>query len=186
MINDYSILSISETNDITIIKKAFRARVKDLHPDVSNASIVVQNHFLFIEVCNAYERLSKKVKEGTPQVVLKTPITNQQIEMQKHQDPAFVYYKTACKYYELVHPSHWNIDKTITINGKTDEENKLQKATMEKVKELVNFFPKAYYYFSIVIHEYPDSVWFHDSQEKMLLIEKRMKTYKNIIESFIT
>jgi hypothetical protein len=186
MINDYSILGISETNDITIIKKAFRARVKDLHPDVSDESVVLSNHFLFVEVCNAYERLVNKAKEVTLPVLSKPLINNQQIGIQKHKDPAFVYYKTACKYYELVHPSHWNLDKTITINGKTDEENKLQKETMEKVKELVSLFPKSYYYFSIVVHDYPNSVWVHDSKEKMLLIEKRMKTYKKIIESFIT
>ena len=53
-----------------------------------------------------------------------------------------------------------------------------------KVRNLVKLFPKAYYYFSIVIHEYPDSVWFHDSKEKMSLIEERTVRYKKIIESF--
>ena len=51
---------------------------------------------------------------------------------------------------------------------------------------MVNLFPKAYYYFSIVVHDYPRSVWVNDSKEKMIIIEKRMKTYKKIIESFIT
>ena len=60
-----------------------------------------------------------------------------------------------------------------------------EKETLEKVKELVSLFPKAYYYFSIVVHDYPNSVWVNDSKEKMEAIEKRMKIYKKIIESFI-
>ncbi len=53
-----------------------------------------------------------------------------------------------------------------------------------KVKELVKLFPRAYYYFSIVAHEYPDSVWFADAIDKMTIIEERTIMYKKIIESF--
>lgn len=41
-----------------------------------------------------------------------------------------------------------------------------------------------YYYFSLVVNDYPDSPWYSDSVEKMNLIEKRMNTYKKIIVSF--
>jgi outer membrane protein assembly factor BamD (BamD/ComL family) len=49
---------------------------------------------------------------------------------------------------------------------------------------LVKLFPRAYYYFSIVVHEYPHSVWFQDAREKMTLIEERTTRYRKIIESF--
>jgi len=186
MISDFAILGISETNDISLIKKAFRTRVKALHPDIINDISEVNNHYLFVDVCNAYERLVKKSENyKSDNIQNKTVIdTNQSIT--QHKDPAYAYYKTACKYYELVHPSHWNLDHTITINGKTEEEYILQKETRDKVQELVSLFPKAYYYYSIVVHEYAESVWVHDSREKMILIEKRMKTYKKIIDSFIS
>ena len=185
MISDYSILGISETNDITIIKKAFHARAKELHPDVTNDIDKINNYYLFIEVSNAYDRLVKICQTNTCSSSEEI-INVSNNEISKHKDPSYVYYKTASKYYELVHPSHWNNNQTITINGKTEAENKLQKETLEKVKELVNLFPKAYYYYSIVVHDYPSSVWVNDSKEKMIIIEKRMKTYKKIIESFIT
>ena len=186
MISDFSILGISKTNDITIIKKAFHIRAKELHPDVTNDINQINNYYLFIEVCNAYERLVTKVNVSTPCSPNEEKSSQLTSEVTTHKDPSYVYYKTACKYYELVHPSHWNSNQTITINGKTKEENKLQEETLGKVKELVNLFPKAYYYFSIVVHDYPRSVWVNDSKEKMIIIEKRMKTYKKIIESFIT
>lgn len=186
MISDYSILGITETNDISIIKKAFRKRVKELHPDVLNETTEINNHYIFVEVCNAYERLNKNTKINKNTRSSEPLKSELKTGIEKHKDPSYVYYKTACKHYELVHPNQWNLDKTITINGKTDDENKLQKDTMEKVKELVSLFPRSYYYFSIIVHEYPDSVWVHDAKEKMELIEKRMKTYKKIIESFIT
>ncbi len=186
MINDYSILGLPQNASLSEIKKAYRLKVKVLHPDVSDSSTNLRNHYLFVEVCKAYERLCNKnnterINEEIIQVNKKTDKA-----LIKHKDPAYVYYKKACTYYELIHPSHWNINPTITINGKTDEENRIQKETMDKVKELVNLFPRAYYYFSIVVHEYQSSVWVQDSKEKMEIIEKRMKTYKKIIESFIT
>jgi outer membrane protein assembly factor BamD (BamD/ComL family) len=52
--------------------------------------------------------------------------------------------------------------------------------------ELVGLFPRAYYYFSIVVHEYPKSEWYDDAREKMELIETRIGMYKKIIESFTT
>ena len=186
MISDFNILGISETNDITIIKKAFHARAKELHPDVTDDLSKISNYYLFIEVCNAYDRLVKSIKAIPLSTSSKVKTSAYSNEIDKHKDPSYVYYKTACKYYELVHPSHWNINQTITINGKTEEEKKLQQKTLDIIKGLVSLFPKAYYYFSIVVHEYPSSVWVNDSKEKMLIIEKRMKTYQSIIESFIT
>lgn len=185
MITDFTILGIPETNDVTLIKKAFHSRAKELHPDVANDMGKVRNYYLFIEVCNAYDRLIARINHDAPRPSSKVRSHESSNEVAKHKDPSYVYYSTACKYYELVHPSHWNDNRTITINGKTKEENRLQKETLEKVKELVSLFPKAYYYFSIVVHDYPNSVWVNDSKEKMEAIEKRMKIYKKIIESFI-
>ncbi len=186
MISDFTILGIPETEDITIIKRAFRARVKELHPDVADATVEITNHYKFVAVCNAYERITTNKKAN----IKNTPsgISQRAFEggILQHKDPSYAYYKTACKYYELVHPSHWNVDQSITINGKTNDEKTLQKETLSRVKELVSLFPKAYYYFSVVVHEYPESVWVHDSREKMEIIEKRMVRYRKIIESFIT
>ncbi len=185
MLSDCEILGLAQTDDITAIKKAYRARVKTLHPDVINDVSDLKNHYLFVEVCKAYERLVCKSKDNDGgkgrSTQSHTDINN---GIQKHKDPSYVYYKSACKYYETVHPTHWNLDQTITVNGKTREDNELQEETKDKVRIIAGLLPKAYYYFSVVVHEYPESVWAQDAQEKMLLIEKRMRLYRKILESF--
>ena len=102
----------------------------------------------------------------------------------KHKDPAYVFYKTAMTHYMKIHPSQWSIEtKQILEKPNPLKEKELEKIK-EKVKNLVKLFPKAYYNFSIVVHEYPDSVWYQDSKEKMTLIEERTIRYRKIIESF--
>lgn len=186
MRSDYEILGLSDDANANEIRKAYKKKVKELHPDASDESMALKNHYLFIEVCKAYERLCKARKESPLSNGVNTGAIPGERSITGHKDPAYVYYKKGCVYFEQVHPSHWNSDRTITINGKTKDENKLQEKTLGKVKTLIALFPKAYYYFSIVVHDYPDSVWMNDSREKMGIIEKRIATYKNILESFST
>jgi len=86
------------------------------------------------------------------------------------------------KCFMQIHPSQWShIAKRNTLGRETEED--IQNLT-EKVRNLSGLFPKAYYYFSMVVNEYPNSSWFTDSKEKMKLIEERTIMYKKIIESF--
>jgi outer membrane protein assembly factor BamD (BamD/ComL family) len=83
-----------------------------------------------------------------------------------------------------IHPSQWSVEtKQILEKPSPLKEEELEKIK-DKVRNLVKLFPKAYYYFSIVVQEYPSSVWFQDSKEKMALIEERTIRYEKIIESF--
>lgn len=186
MLSDYAILGVSEMACFSEIKKAYRLKVKELHPDVSDGLASIQNHYQFIEVCKAYERLCKKREKEDAGDYSQRKESESGKQLTRHKDPAYAYYRKGCTYFEKIHPAHWNSTKTITVNGKTGEENQLQKETLQKVEELVRLFPKAYYYFSIVAHEYPNSVWVCDSKEKMEIIEKRMRRYRKIIESFTT
>jgi curved DNA-binding protein CbpA len=60
MLTDYDILRISETQDISVIRKAYRKLVKDIHPDVSNESDLIKNHLLFIQINRAYQPTFRK------------------------------------------------------------------------------------------------------------------------------
>ena len=185
MLSDYDILCIPETQDITLIQKAYRQRVKEIHPDVSSRLDAMKNHLLFIQINKTYRRLMDKIGGQRPPVILPKksgPSAGSAIE--QHKDQAYVFYKTAISHFMKIHPSQW----TIKIKDKASRPNSIDEDDLEKVQEkvesLVKLFPKAYYYFSIVVHEYPDSVWVHDSKEKMELIEERTIRYKKIIESF--
>jgi len=185
MMTDYDILHISETKDISVIKEAYRKIVKEIHPDVTDNSNLFKNHLLFIQVNQAYQRLCGQAKKRRRNIVTSSKLNNSKISgLVQHKDPAYAFYKTAMKFFMKIHPSQWNIEvKQIMEKPNSLQEPGLKKI-QEKVKNLVKLFPKAYYYFSIVVHEYSDSVWFQDSKEKMILIEERTIRYKKIIESF--
>lgn len=203
MLSDYAILAMARTDDIAEIKRAFRRRVKELHPDTADSSLSVEalakNHFLFVEVCMAYDRLCAECAarsgakgEGAsrepgerPPVGAVSAQSQTPTALRAHSDPAYAFYRNGCKFFSMIHPSSWNLDRTITVNAKTEEDERLQAETREKVRSLVSLFPKAYYYFSLVVHEYPASEWAADAREKMSVIERRMGMYKNIIESFV-
>ena len=185
---DAQILGIAEGSSLHDVKKAFRKKVKEIHPDTTDIEDALKNHLLFIEINNAYRRLmGKKVfvadnKHKQSVVKAEKNIGNSPNEIIIYKDPAYVFYKTAMTYYMKIHPSQWNTKKTRQLNNpKTEEEIEEYK---EKVRVLANQFPRAYYYFSIVVNEYPDSSWYKDAKEKMMIIEERTKIYKKIIESF--
>jgi outer membrane protein assembly factor BamD (BamD/ComL family) len=89
------------------------------------------------------------------------------------------------KYFMMIHPSQWNVDTQRMLNTKiAGDGEEDQQIIKRKILDLVGLFPKAYYYFGIVVHEYPESAWAYDSQEKMGKIEERIGMYRRIIESF--
>ena len=194
MISDYEILGITQTADISLIKKAYHKRVKDLHPDTASDEDAVKNHFLFAEVCKAYKRLSQKHKGKVSQVQQsdggKTDISSsmngeaQHTSLVQHKDPAYVLYKKGIEIFSRIHPSQWKTGDKGVIATEIGDDEESQKKSKQIVMDLVRLFPKAYYYFSLVVNDFPDSPWYSDSVEKMNLIEKRMNTYKKIIESF--
>lgn len=185
MLTDYDILRISETQDISVIRKAYRKIAKGIHPDVSNESDLIKNHLLFIQVNRAYQRLIGKLgNQDTLVDDISSSTSSDNDAVVQHKDPAYVFYKTAMTHFMKIHPSQWSVEsKQILEKPNPLREEELEKIK-EKVRNLVKLFPKAYYYFSIVVHEYPNSVWFQDSKEKMALIEERTVRYKKIIESF--
>jgi hypothetical protein len=189
MLNDYQILGIEYTPDINIVKSAFRKRIKELHPDLAQEENAYKQHLLFIETCNAYKRILKQTT-GAPNQVREssnTKTSNSNINAIKiHSDPAYAFYKNGIRYYSKIHPSQWNIDTNRMLNTRIAGQDEDQKIIKNKIMDLVRLFPKAYYYFSIVVHEYAESEWSYDAREKMDLIENRTRMYKKIIESFST
>jgi len=186
MISDFKLLGINETDDTSVIKNAYHSRIKQLHPDTTDNLELVNNHFLFIEVCKAYQRLISKSsirskKEGNSVINHDSKDIKSVIE---HKDPAYVYYKNGIKIFARIHPSEWKDKEKSVIATEIGDDEASQKESQRKVMDLVSLFPKAYYYFSIVVNDYPESVWASDSKDKMQLIEERMSRYKSIIESF--
>ena len=185
MLTDYDILRIDETRDISVIRKAYRKIVKEIHPDVSNESDLLKNHLLFIQINGAYQRLTaQSANQDTRSDETPEGGSNEDDSVVHHKDPAYVFYKTAMIHFMKIHPSQWSMETRQILEKPGPSQQEELERIKAKVRNLVKLFPKAYYYFSIVVHEYSDSVWFEDSREKMALIEERTVRYKKIIESF--
>ena len=71
-----------------------------------------------------------------------------------------------------IHPSPWTVETKRTLNKSSPLKEEELERIKDKVRNLVRLFPRAYYYFSIVVNEYPNSVWCQDSREKMQIIEE--------------
>jgi hypothetical protein len=196
MIDDFRILGIEDGSDEAAIKRAFRARAKALHPDLASGEDALARHSLFVEICAAYARLMGKENRAAPRpepVSTPAPVpaalqgcATSRMTPALHADPAYAFYKAGMRIYMSIHPSQWNFDTQRMLNTAIKGSESDQVAIKRKVLELVGLFPKAYYYFGLVAHEYPDSDWAFDAKEKMDRIEERIVRYRRIIESFST
>lgn len=175
MISDYEILGIEATANQATVKQAFRKKMKELHPDMSGGTDSFNRHSLFVEVCQAYQRLIDPRTAEPVRAASKERADLSGTGIRAHADSAYVFYKTGMRFFMKIHPSQWKID--------TSEDP--EKVKM-KVLELVRLFPKAYYYFRIVAHEYDQSVWAHDAKVKIDMIEDMTKRYARIVQSFST
>jgi curved DNA-binding protein CbpA len=176
---------MKETQDINLIKSAYRKRIKEIHPDISQSSDTFKQHLLFIQVNQAYERLANKYRQTSQVSEPKPPPADSSAKaIVNHKDPAYVFYKTGIGYFAKIHPSQWNLDSHSMLETLIPGHEEDQEIMRNKVREITRFFPKAYYYFSIVVHEYPESIWAQDAKDKMSIIEERTTRYKRIIESF--
>ena len=185
MLSDYRILGLEEGADRARVKAAFRKRAKELHPDLSTEKDALARHDLFIEICKAYRRLLERAGDAADLVRPAQPRSPSSGSLPKvHGDPAYVFYRQGMRQFMAIHPSKWNLDGLHALDAPiAGHEEEVEKNRLI-VKELVRLFPKAYYYFSIVVHEYPDSPWADDSREKMKTIEERIAMYRRIVASF--
>ena len=152
---------------------------------------------LFIRVTQAYERLMGRLSPGgsgggpgcvtTGDTVGGTTSGAQppgESAVMPHKDPAYAYYKIATGYFSRIHPSYWRMDVKNAIGLPSPAREQELARIQDKTRELVSLFPKAYYYFSIVVHDYPQSMWVPDARDKMRQIEERTPLYEKIIASF--
>jgi curved DNA-binding protein CbpA len=194
MPSDFEILGIERTDDAFKVKRAFRERAEGLHPDVAG-NRGLDSHILFIRLNQAYRRLMASLptasaargdapKAPPPSVgaFASPPTASGQISAYK--DTAYAFYKRASALYQEVHPSKWAKDLDQLVGTRIPGQEAIGQEVRETVRRLARALPQAYYYFSVVANDYPDSSWAYDAAEKMAIIEKRTGQYRRILESF--
>jgi len=173
------------TEDPTLIKSAYRKRMKELHPDSSGKGDSFDRHALLVQVNQAYKRLIGE-EINTRRSTRDYLNPKEANELTLHSDPAYVFYKAGLGFFMKIHPSQWDFEKSGMLNIKISENDAEQQIMLHKIRDLVKLFPKAYYYLNIVVNEYPESIWARDARDKMNLIEERTRRYQKIMDSFST
>ena len=155
--DDFDLLGIPPTRDRLLVKKAFRTRAKELHPDLAPSQPEdnpIERHLRFVALTQAYGRVLSSLNgpsRAPPAAPLKAA----------RGDPAYALYRKGMDFFMAIHPSAW-----YSIGEAKDEE------LSARVRELIRLFPRAYYYFSLVASEFPDSPWTPDARDKIAAIER--------------
>ena len=184
MVSDFALLGIPRTADVEQIRAAYRRRVKETHPDAAREGDAFRNHLLFIQITKAYERLLGAKERAPCRTPAESTPSDGKKAMVRHKDPAYAHYKAGMSHFMKIHPSQWKQATQRQLETPIPGDERDQLDMKEKVMALARLFPNAYYHFSMVVNEYPDSEWAFDARAKMKVIEERTERYGRIIESF--
>jgi len=140
--------------------KQLKLLIKKYHPDLC------QDDYLE----NIYNEITIKLNNALDRYKI-----NDNTGIDNSKDKSYEYYKLGIKYYKNIHPNKFyksNTDRT--FEPKTYEEQ------LMALNKIYASFKSAEYYFSKVLSEYPKSEWANDSKEKLILLKKLYKSYKNL------
>ncbi len=167
--NDIQILGLNESFSYEELKKAFRKKSKQLHPDRNQDNL--KSHLAMISLNQAYSNLQKQLKEK--------PFLK---EEKKTKDLAYSIYKNGIQKFQSIHPSKW---KSYSMAGLFDPSAiNTHSETPSIIQSLITEMAEAYHSFSIIISEHENTPWYSDSISKMKEIEKLTLRYIRIKESY--
>ena len=162
-------MDLNENYTFEELKKAYRIRSKQLHPDKNQDNL--NSHLAMIRLNQAYSNLLKSVDKKTSTVI------NTQVE-----DTAYSFYSDGIRKFQNIHPSRW---KKFSKAGLFDAGAVATSPdTPSIIQSLITVMAEAYHCFSIVINEHENSPWYSDSLMKMKEIEKLTQRYLKIKESY--
>jgi hypothetical protein len=141
MITDFQILGIEPTSDLQAIKKAYRRRVKETHPDNSSPEDSFKNHLLFIQTNQAYNRLKNGNTTPFPETNVPPQDQTSKNPLQKHSDPAYAFYKAGMNYFMKIHPSQWHQRETDFDTNKLPMSEEERTRVYAKIYESFNAWP---------------------------------------------
>ena len=88
----------------------------------------------------------------------------------------YFYYKLGMKYFKNIHPNKfYKRNKDSTLETKTYDE------LVSALNKIYLSFRLSEYCFNKIISEYSQSAYFQDSKDKLVLLNKLYKSYKNIV-----
>lgn len=166
---DIEILGLNNTFSFEELKRAFRQKSKQFHPDKNQDNL--NSHLAMIRLNQAYSNLHKQIKEK--------PVSK---NLNIAKDIAYSIYKEGIQKFQNIHPSKW---KSYSIDGLFDPSAiSTHLETPSIIQSLITLMAEAYHSFSTVVNEHENSPWYSDSIMKMKEIEKMTERYLKIKESY--
>ena len=150
--------------------------IKKYHPDLCNDENLEE---IYNEITRKLVNILNGFKVNNKNNVninnVNTEYKNNELIELNNQD--YIYYKLGIKYYKNIHPNQFYKNNS---NRKTFE----TKSYNELISVLNNIylsFNLSEYYFNKIINDYPQSSFVEDSKDKIKLLNKLNKSYRNII-----
>ena len=166
---DYQVLGLDNSFTYEELKKAFRKKSKQFHPDINKDTL--NSHMAMIRLNQAYSNLLKTIDK-----------TSGNNSVSPAKDNAYSVYKEGINRFQNIHPSKW---KTFSKKGLFDSGAvKTNSDTPSVIQTLITEMAEAYHSFSTIVNEYENSPWYTDSLDKMCEIERMTKRYMKIKESY--
>ena len=166
--NDYQVLGLEQDCSYAELKKAYREKSRLCHPDLNSDHL--DSHLAMIRVNRAYANIASEIVEK--------PAVRAQVK----EDEDYAVYRKGITKFQAIHPSRW---KKYSVNGLFDPGAvATHSETPSVIQALITDLAEAYYCFSTVVNEYPDSQWYEDSLKKIKEIEKMTIRYVRIKESY--
>jgi hypothetical protein len=168
----HQILGINENDSIEVIKEHYRSLCKKYHPDISNDESIGK----MAMINEAYNALVK-ANNNLPKIFNTVLYPNSTNQISIHKDPAYVFYKQGITFYRQIPPNYRfsKIDEWI--------DSKYVFANVHNVKLAQKIFLKALYYFNIICTQYEDCVWYFDSIENIVEINRKLVLLRNWIKN---
>lgn len=186
----YKVLGIDPGASPEAIRKAYHEKVRKCHPDLQLNADPEQSHLQMVRINQAYCQLikTKTKKWESPEAhfdqnAVSDPVPVDPHALVPHKDPAYSYYKRGYRLFSKIHPSSWFWSSG--PDGNTRFPRKIDTASMaSSIERIIDLIPWAYYYFNVVVDEYPQSHWYLDSRYKIRKIEKLAPIYMKILYSY--
>lgn len=173
---EYEILGITGELTFDNLKRAYRSRVKELHPDVKRNDDIHSANARMVLTIDAYETLLRELQDGRD-----IPIDR---KAGPADDPAFELYKRGIELFQSVHPSKWKRVTFKSLFAQSESDDTDAAGTIEILARLMGNLGEAKYCFTRLINEYPGSVWAIDAQDKLGEIGRMDERYHRILESY--
>lgn len=176
--NEREILGITGMLTIDRLKTAYRARARELHPDVNRDGDEATVRHRMAAVIEAYQTLLRELEEGETNADAYEP--------EPADDDGFEVYREAIRLYQSVHPSKWKSTSFESLFSRMDGPEPESARTVETLTELMGNLIEAQYQLRLFLREYPGSRWCPDARDKLREVGKTESRYRRIVQSYQT